>query len=401
MKAQNPFLKLVEPGVPFYRNKKLRALAYQLILLTVVVIAAWSMFNNTLINMEKRGIQTGFGFLGAQAGFPILYSPFLEYNPSIDSYAKTFVIGLLNTILISIMGIVLATILAFTIALGRLSNNWLISQIANIYIEVFRNTPLLLQMMFWYFAVLIPFLPEVQQSATWLGESVILNKKGLFLPKPLLQDGFALVAAALTIAAIISYIYSRYAKRIKESTGRALPVFIPIAALVTLLPLAVYWLLGSPLDFEIATRDRFRYTGGVALIPELVAVLFALTIYTAAFMSENIRSGVLAVSHGQTEASHSLGLTRWQTLRLVIIPQALRVIVPPMTSQYLNLTKNTSLATAVGYPDLVAVFAGTALNQTGKAVEIIAMTMLIYLILSLVTSYFMNRYNKKVALIER
>ena len=401
MKASNPFANIIEPGVPFYRNKKLRAVIYQIVLLTIVVFAAWTIFNNTLINMNNRGIQTGFGFLGVEAGFPILYSPFMEYNPSIDSYSKTFLIGLLNTILISILGIILATILGFVIALGRLSNNWLISQIANVYIEIFRNTPLLLQMMFWYFAILIPFLPEVQESISFWGESVVLNKKGLFLPKPIPQDGFGLVLIACAIAIIGSYVYSKYAKSIKNNTSKNLPVFVPVLATLIGLPLLVYFLSGSPLEYEIATRSRFRYSGGINLIPELAAVLFALTIYTAAFIAENIRGGVLAVSHGQTEASYALGLTPWQTLRLIIIPQALRVIVPPQTSQYLNLTKNSSLATAVGYPDLVSVFAGTVLNQTGKAVEIIAMTMLVYLTLSLLTSFFMNWYNKKIALIER
>lgn len=401
MKNISPLGKIFATNIPFYRNKKLRGFLYQIILLVAVIFFAWTIFNNTLVNMDKRGIQTGFSFLGIEAGFPILYSPFLEYNPSIDSYAKTFFIGLLNTILISVLGIILATILGFSIAMARLSNNWLISQLANMYIEIFRNIPLLLQIMFWYFAILIPLLPGLADSIVMLDGSIIVNKKGLYLLRPLPQAKFIYVVMALGLGLILTTLYYFVVRRIKSTSGRSLPLFLPTLALVILLPLITYWVMGSPLEYETPSIGKFRYTGGINLIPELVALLLALTIYTASFIAENIRGGVLAISHGQTEASLALGLSRWHTLRLVIIPQALRVIIPPQTSQYLNLIKNSSLATAIGYPDLVSVFAGTALNQTGKAVEIIAMTMLVYLSLSLFTSALMNWYNKSIAIVER
>lgn len=394
-------LKLFDKAVPFYRNQKLRGLFYQIVLISLVIFFAWSIFNNTLHNMDKRGIQTGFSFLQVEAGFPILFSPFIEYNPAINSYASTFFIGLLNTILISFLGIILATVIGFIIGLARLSNNWLVSQLANIYIEVFRNIPLLLQMMFWYFAILIPFLPNVNQSGTLFNSAFVINKKGLFFPKPIIENGFIYIAIALGIAILVSVIYKGYARRVQNKTGKRMPTVLPVMGCLIILPLVAYLTMASPIVFDFPVQEKFRFTGGLNLIPELAAVLFALSIYTAAFIAENIRGGVLAVSHGQTEASLSIGLSRWQTLRLVVIPQALRVIIPPQTSQYLNLTKNSSLATAVGYPDLVSVFAGTALNQTGKAVEIIAMTMLVYLSLSLLTSLLMNLYNKKVALVER
>ncbi len=393
--------KLFDSSTPFYRNKRLRGLFYQIILIAIVLFFFWSIFNNTLHNMDKRGIQTGFRFLGLEAGFPILFSPFIEYKTGVSSYATTFFIGLLNTILISVLGIIFATIIGLVVGLARLSSNWLISQLANMYIEIFRNIPLLLQIMFWYFAILIPFLPHVQESGTLFNGAVVLNKKGLFFPQPIIESGFIYIVAALAISIVISIIYRRRAKRVQAATGKQLPIALPVLGILVSLPLIAYFALATPLFFEMPVADKFSYKGGLNLIPELTALVFALSIYTAAFIAENIRGGVLAVSHGQTEASYSLGLNRWQTLRLVIIPQALRVIIPPQTSQYLNLTKNSSLATAIGYPDLVAVFAGTALNQTGKAVEIIAMTMLVYLILSLSTSALMNLYNKKVAIIER
>lgn len=387
--------------IAFYRNPRVRALIYQAVLITALVLFGWYILSNTLQNMENRGIRTGFGFLSSEAGFPILYSPFLSYNPAIDSYLKTFYIGLLNTVLVSLIGIFLATIIGFIIGLARLSTNWLVARLAAIYIEVFRNIPLLLQIMFWYFAILVPLLPSTENSLLFFDGSTVISKKGLLFPRPLFQADFLYVVLAFVLACLFSHLYRRYAQRVQAQSGRQLPLFLPILALLILLPLITYWLFVTPLEYEFPELGRFGYRGGIAFIPELAALVFALSIYTAAFIAENVRGGVLAVSHGQTEAAYSLGLSRGHTLRLVIIPQALRVMIPPQTSQYLNLIKNSSLAAAVGYPDLVAVFAGTALNQTGKAVEIIAMTMLIYLILSLSTSALMNWYNKKMAFIDK
>jgi len=387
--------------IAFYRNPRIRALIYQLVLIIALVLFGWFIFTNTLQNMESRGIRTGFGFLTSEAGFPILYSPFLSYNPSVDSYLKTFYIGLLNTALVSLIGIFFATIIGFIIGLARLSTNWLVARLAAIYIEVFRNIPLLLQIMFWYFAILVPLLPSIENSLLFFDDSIVINKKGMLFPKPFFHFDFFYVVIAFILACLFSHFYRLYAKKLQAKSGKQLPVFLPILASLILLPLITYWLFASPLQYELPQLERFGYRGGIALIPELIALVFALSIYTGAFIAENVRGGVLAVSYGQTEASYSLGLSRWQTLRLIIIPQALRVMIPPQTSQYLNLIKNSSLAAAIGYPDLVAVFAGTALNQTGKAVEIIAMTMLIYLILSLTTSALMNWYNKKMAFVNQ
>ena len=351
--------------------------------------------------MESRGIQTGFGFLFSEAGFPILYSPFLGYNPSVDSYLKTFFIGLLNTVLVSVIGIILATTIGFIMGLARLSSNWLIAKFATAYIEIFRNIPLLLQIMFWYFAILIPLLPALENSWSAFNGTLVLYKGGLAFPKPIFPADFFVVHITFIAACGISYFYRRWAKRVRAESGKQVPVFFPILAILILLPFLSYLLFSSPLNYEFPRKETFRYIGGLVFIPELAALVFALSIYTGAFIAENVRGGILSVSHGQWEAASSLGLTRWQNLRLIVIPQALRVIIPPQTSQYLNLIKNSSLATAIGYPDLVALFAGTVLNQTGKAVEIIFMTMAVYLLLSLFTSALMNWYNRKMSLVER
>ena len=385
----------------FYRNPRIRAVIYQVILVFLLILFGWFIFTNTLQNMESRGIKTGFSFLFSEAGFPILYSPFMTYNPSIDSYLKTFFIGLFNTVLVGVIGIILSTIIGFVVGLTRLSSNWLFAKLAAVYIEVFRNIPLLLQIMFWYFAILIPFLPALENSITLFNGALVLYKGGLVFPRPQFPDNFIFVDISFIIACIIAYLYHRYTKKIQQETGKQLPRLLPILAILILIPVLSYVLFSSPVNYEFAQKETFRYTGGIVLIPELAALVFALSIYTGAFIAENVRGGILAVSHGQWEAAQSLGLTRWQNLRLVVIPQALRVIIPPQTSQYLNLIKNSSLATAVGYPDLVALFAGTALNQTGKAVEIIFMTMLVYLLLSLATSALMNWYNKKMAFVEK
>lgn len=385
----------------FYRNPRVRAVIFQVFLVLALIVFGWFIFTNTLQNMESRGIKTGFDFLFSEAGFPILYSPFLGYNPSVDTYLKTFFIGLLNTILVGVIGIILATIIGFVIGLARLSANWLIAQIATAYIEVFRNIPLLLQIMFWYFAILIPSLPPLKDSFTMFNSAFVLYKGGMVFPKPIFPADFDFVLIAFLVACLVAYFYRRYAKKIQAETGKQLPIFLPLTALVLCVPILIYFLFSSPIIYEFPQQETFRYVGGIVFIPELAALVFALSIYTGAFIAENVRGGILAVSHGQSEAAYSLGLTRGQNLRLIVIPQALRVIIPPQTSQYLNLIKNSSLATAIGYPDLVALFAGTALNQIGKAVEIIFMTMMVYLLLSLFTSALMNWYNRKMAFVEK
>lgn len=355
------------------------------------------LFNNTLDNLAQRGISTGFGFLDNEAGFGIVQT-LIPFDES-DTFGRTFVVGLLNTLLVSLLSVLLATVLGFVIGVARLSGNWLLARLAAAYIEIFRNIPLLLQILFWYSAI-IPLLPHPRQSLA-LGEAVFLNKRGLYLPSPIPETGFAWVLAALAAALIGGLALRRWARARQDRTGRPFPVGWATLALLLGLPGGTFLLLGAPLSWEFATLGGFNFSGGLVIIPELGALTLALSIYTAAFIAEIVRSGIQSVSHGQTEAAYALGLRPGVTTRLVIIPQAMRVIIPQLTSQYLNLTKNSSLATAIGYPDLVAVFAGTTLNQTGQAVEIIFITMLVYLSISLTISLAMNWYNKKMALVER
>ena len=383
--------------VPLWRQPAVRAIVFQTLLVLGILAFGYFLLSNTLQNMEQRGITTGFGFLSNEAGFGILQS-LIDYDET-DTYGRTFVVGLLNTLLVAVLGIFLATFLGFFIGIARLSSNWLVARLASAYIEIFRNLPLLLQIMFWYFAVLRP-LPLPRQSLS-LGDSVFLNNRGLFLPKPVAEDGFGMVLVALLLAVAASVFIVRWARRRQDATGKQFPSGFVSLGLILGLPLAVFWILGSPLHWDYPVLGGFNFRGGLEVIPELAALVLALSIYTAAFIAEAVRSGIQAVSHGQTEAAYALGLRPRTTLKLVIIPQAMRVIIPQLTSQYLNLTKNSSLATAIGYPDLVNVFAGTTLNQTGQAVEVIAMTMGVYLLISLVISLFMNWYNKRKQLVER
>jgi general L-amino acid transport system permease protein len=298
-----------------------------------------------------------------------------------------------------VIGIVLATILGFIIGIARLSSNWLISRLAAVYVETIRNIPLLLQLFFWYFAVL-KAAPAVRNSIE-LPFSIFVNQRGLFVPRPLPDQHFIWVGLALVISIAASIALRHWARQRLEKTGQRFPVFLTSLAIIVGAVAVAWFASGTTLAFELPELQRFNFRGGLELPPEFVALVFGLTIYTAAFIAENVRGGIRAVNHGQTEAAQSLGLKENDRLRLVIIPQALRVIIPPLTSQYLNLTKNSSLGAAIGYPELVNVFTGTTLNQTGKAIEVIAMTMAVYLTISLLTSAFMNWYNGRVALVER
>ncbi|MCB1775388.1 MAG: amino acid ABC transporter permease [Gammaproteobacteria bacterium] len=383
--------------VPLWRQPVFRGLMFQVLLVLGIVAFGYYLFSNTLQNMEQRGITTGFGFLSNEAGFGILQS-LIPYDETY-SYGRTFFVGLLNTLLVAVLGIFFATFIGFFMGVARLSGNWLVARLATIYIEVFRNIPLLLQIMFWYFAVLRP-LPRPRQSLEF-GDAVFLNNRGLFLPKPVAEDGFGVVAAAIVIVIVGVFLLARWARRRQETTGRQFPVGWVGLGVIVGVPLAVFWAAGSPMHFDYPALKGFNFKGGLEVIPELAALVLALSIYTGAFIAEAVRSGIQAVSHGQTEAASALGLRPKLTLKLVIIPQAMRVIIPQLTSQYLNLTKNSSLATAIGYPDLVSVFAGTTLNQTGQAVEVIAMTMAVYLAISLSISMFMNWYNRRIQLVQR
>jgi general L-amino acid transport system permease protein len=381
----------------FYNDPRLRGLFYQVVLFAVVLWLGYEFVINARDNLRAARIATGFGFLDNTAGFSINQT-LIAYTES-DSYARVFVVGLLNTLLVAAIGIVLATILGFVIGISRLSSNWLLQRLAGAYVEVIRNLPLLFQILFWYLAVL-GALPGPRQSISVFGEAFI-NNRGLFIPRPLLDDGFGVVVAAFVVAIVASLAVRLWARRRQEATGQQFPVLWTTLVLVVGLTLLALVATGFPISFEKPALRGFNFVGGVRVIPEFVALLIALVTYTAAFIAEIVRAGILAVSHGQTEAAYSLGLRPGQTLRLVVVPQALRVIIPPLTSQYLNLTKNSSLAVSIGYPDLFAVFAGTTLNQTGQAIEIIAITMAVYLLISLVTSLLMNWYNARVRLVER
>ncbi|BCB42230.1 amino acid ABC transporter permease [Vibrio alginolyticus] len=378
-------------------NPAFRSAIFQIIAIAALVFFFYTIINNALNNLDARGIATGFGFLNQEAGFGIGLT-LIEYDETY-SYGRTFIIGLLNTALVSVLGIILATVIGFTMGVARLSSNWLVSRLAAVYIETFRNIPLLLQIFFWYFAVL-QALPSPRQSLS-LGEAIFLNVRGLYFPAPEMEPGSGFVIAALIFGVIASLLINVWANNKQRLTGQQTPMGRIALGSVVGLPLIVYFLAGMPISLNYPELKGFNFQGGISIIPELAALLLALSVYTASFIAEIVRSGINAVSHGQTEAAMSLGLPRAKTLKLVVIPQALRIIIPPLTSQYLNLTKNSSLAMAIGYPDLVSVFAGTTLNQTGQAIEIIAMTMGVYLTLSLITSALMNLYNRKVALVER
>lgn len=388
-------LKPSKPAV--WNDPKYRALFFQVLLVLGMVYFFVTIIDNTLSNMESRGISTGFAFLDEPAGFGIGMS-LIEYTEE-NTYGRTFFVGLLNTLLVSFLGIFFATVLGFIMGIARLSHNWLIAKIAMLYIEIFRNIPLLLQIFFWYFAVLAA-LPSVRQSLD-LGLGIQLNTRGLYLPAPVPESGFSIVLLLFFVGLIGSFLMARWARKRQDATGQQFPVFLISVGVILGLPLVVFLLLGAPLSWEYPELRGFNFSGGVSVIPELLALLLALTIYTGTYIAETVRAGINAVSHGQTEASMALGLTRAQTMRLIIVPQAMRVVIPPLTSQYLNLAKNSSLAVAVGYPDLVNVFMGTTLNQTGQAVEIVFMTMAVYLLMSLGISAFMNWYNKAMALVER
>ena len=378
-------------------DTRFRALALQLLAFAALVaFIAWVVINTTS-NLGRLGISLDYGFFDDRAGFNIIQTPIPYTNNS--TYFRAFLVGLTNTLIVAVLGVVLATILGFSIGLARLSPNWLLAKLATVYVETIRNTPLLLQLVFWFEAVLL-FLPR-PQAGIELPFGANLNNRGLYLPAPMPEAGFTIVALTLLAALIAAVAITVWAKRRQARTGQIFPVWRVGFALVVLLPLLAFLAAGSPLGWEQPELQRLNFTGGITIIPELAALLLALTIYTAAFIAEVVRAGVLAVPHGQIEASRAIGLSRGLTLRKVVVPQALRVIIPPLTNQYLNLIKNSSLAVAVGYPDLVGVFKNTVLNQTGRAIEVISVTMAVYLIISLLTALAMNLFNRRVALRQR
>ena len=378
-------------------DPRVRGIVVQVVLaIAVVVFFVW-IANNTYENLRRANIASGFGFLWQRSGFDISQT-LIPY--SIEStYGRAFLVGLLNTLLVAVVGIVLASIIGFLLGVARLSRNWLISKIAAVYVETLRNVPVLLQLLFWYKAVL-SVLPGPRQGYV-LPLGANLSNRGLILPNPIAEPGFSATLIAIVVAIAAVVLIARWAHARQMATGKQFPT-IRIAILILAgLPAFVFLVTGAPLRIEYPELSGFNFVGGLHISPEFTALTLGLVLYTSTYIGEIVRAGILAVSHGQTEAAFALGLRPRHTLRLIVLPQALRVIIPPLTSQYLNLIKNSSLAIAVGYPDLVGVFARTVLNQTGQAVEVILITMLVYLAISLATSLFMNWFNRHVALVER
>lgn len=450
----------------FY-DPKIRGLFYQALLLSVVAFLVYSAASNAVENLRAQNIASGFGFMGVTSGFDVNQS-LIPYDAT-STYGRAFLVGLLNTLVVSALGIVFATFLGFTVGVARLSKNWLVSTVAMVYVELIRNLPLLLQLYFWYNAVLkampaprqswtLPtltfgignlfplllmigvctaayffirssrsrFADDTVQALAAAGAIVatlvalyivgivigwpigtleqgiaFINNRGLTVPKPVFADGAGFIGIAFIAATVGSLAFRFWAKKQQELTGQQYPIGLVAVLSIIGLPLIAYLVMGRPVSFDLPVLRGFNFQGGLQIYPEFVALLIGLSTYTAGFIAEIVRAGILAVSKGQTEAANALGLRASPTLKLVVIPQAMRVIIPPLTSQYLNLTKNSSLAVAIGYPDLVQVFTGTVLNQTGQAVEVVAVTMAVYLTISLVTSFIMNIYNRRVALVER
>jgi general L-amino acid transport system permease protein len=390
------------PPPPQFAAKLRRALggqagwggfALQLLFAAALVWIGYEIVANARANLASQRITSGFGFLANTAGFDVSQS-LIPYSGS-DSYARVFLVGLLNTLLVAVIGIFFATVIRFLVALGRLSPTWLLSRISGAYVELVRNLPLLFQILFWYLAVL-GALPGPRHSISFFG-GVFLSNRGLVVPKPMASAGFTPFAIALVIAIAASWLLRTYARRQLFQAGQLLTIWPYALGLLIGLPLTAWLIFGPPVTFEIPELKGFNFSGGSRVIPEFVALTLALSIYTGAFIAEIVRAGIQSVHKGQMEAGASLGLPRGLTLRLIVVPQALRVILPPLTNQYLNLTKNSSLAVAIAYPDLVSVFAGTTLSQTGQAIEIIAITMSVYLLTSLVTSAAMSFYGWRIS----
>jgi len=379
-------------------TRRLGSVALQIAIVAVIGGLAYGAVLNAVQNLSRAHIASGFGFWNNTAGFDISQT-LIAYSASTSTFGRAFWVGLLNTLVVAAIGIVLSTVLGFIIGIGRLSHNWLAARLAGGYVELIRNVPLLLQLLFWYNAVL-KSLPQLRGSVTLPGGG-ILNNRGLFLPRAEFGPNFTAVLVALLIGIGSALALRAYAHRRRERTGEEVPILWPALGLIVGLPVAAFVLAGFPITFSVPQLGRFNVSGGVEILPEFAALVVALSVYTAAFIAEVVRAGVLAVSTGQIEAAQALGLRSGRTLRLVILPQAMRVIIPPLTSQYLNLIKNSSLAVAIGYPDLVQIFAGSVLNITGQAVEVIAITMAVYLAISLVTSLLMNLYARKTAIAER
>ncbi|WP_314095192.1 amino acid ABC transporter permease [Shinella sp. M31] len=389
------------PKVSLLYNPALRSVVYQVVTLVVIIGAVWYAWNNVVQNLARANMTAGFGFLNSRAGFDLAQA-LISYS-SDSTYFRALQVGLLNTLVVAAAGIVTATIVGLLVGVGRLSHNWLIARLCTVYVEIFRNIPPLLVIFFWYLGVLalLPSIRTIFQNLKDDPNAVFfISNRGIYMPAPVFGEGFGVVLIALLIGIVAAIVFTIWANARQRATGQRPPVLWVNLALVVLLPLAVFIVMGQPLTLDYAVPGSFNMKGGMVIGPEFLALYLALSLYTASFIAEIVRAGIRGVSHGQSEASYALGLRPGQATRLVVLPQALRIIIPPLTSQYLNLIKNSSLAVAVGYADLVAV-GGTILNQSGKSIEIISIWMLIYVSISLITSLFMNWFNAKMALVER
>lgn len=385
----------------FFHDARVRAIFYQLLTAATVGWAIWYLVSTTAHNLEMRGMSSGFSFLNVEAGFDTDFK-LVEYVPGIGTYGDIFIIGVLNTLYISVLAIIASTVLGFIIGILRLSSNWLVSKMALAYVEIFRNTPLLIQVIFWYSGI-FSLLPKVRNSYDLSGgaEVVLLSNRGLYMAWPIPGDRLWMTGIALIVAVIAVAVLRRWAHKRQDATGQVFPTFMTSAAVIVLLPGMIFLITGTPLGWDVPVLEGFNFTGGATVPPAFLALLVALTIYHSAQLAESVRAGILSVSKGQHDAALAIGLRQNRAFSLVIIPQAMPAIVPPMISLWMNVVKNSSLAIAIGYPDLVAVFMQTSLNQAGRAIEIVGMTMAFYMFVSLTISGLLNIYNKRVQLVER
>ena len=385
----------------FFQDQRVRSAFYQILTAGIVGWFAWYLISNTAHNLEVRGMNTGFSFINSSAGFDTDFK-LIEYKPGVGTYGDIFIIGALNTLLISFLAIIVSTVLGFIIGVLRLSSNWLIAKVALAYVEIFRNIPLLIQIVFWYIGV-FSLLPAVKKSLdlSFGAERVILNNRGLYMSTPVPGDLFWMTLATLAAAVIGAVIYRRRARKRQEATGEQTNTLLPSLAAIIFLPLIVFFATGMPLGWDIPILDGFNFEGGGSVPPSFLALLVSLSIYHAAHIAESVRAGILSVNRGQSDAAMSIGLKPGKVMGLVIIPQAMPAIVPPLISNWMNTVKNSSLAIAIGYSDIVSLFMQTALNQAGYAVEMVGMTMAFYMFISLTISFFLNIYNKRVQLVER
>lgn len=385
----------------FFQDKRVRAVFYQVLTAGIIGWLGWYLISNTAHNLEVRGMATGFGFINSSAGFDTDFK-LVDYEPGVGSYGRIFLIGILNTLLVSFFAIVFSTFLGFFIGVMRLSSNWLVAKVALTYVEIFRNIPLLIQIVFWYIGV-FSLLPVVKKSLdlSFGTGNLILNNRGFYFSSPVPGDLFWMTTVAFVVGIIGAIVFKRRAKKLQDATGKQTKILLPTLAAVIGLPLIVYFVTGQPLAWDVPLLKGFNYVGGTSVPPAFLALLMSLSIYHAAHIAESVRAGILSVDRGQQDAGMGIGLKPGKVMRLVIIPQAMPAIVPPLISNWLNTVKNSSLAIAIGYSDVVSLFMQTTLNQVGHAVEIVGMTMAFYMAVSLIISFCLNIYNKRVQLVER